>query len=165
MKNKLILIFTLILGFTFAQEKPARPMEFTATINGENIYEIKAGSTAILTIEAQKTVESHLIPVSVEKISTNKKDKSSVVKTVYAVSTEDLEVVSFKVLYEVSSFMLKIPGHPTQQIKGNILDLSTFSQFMKAGESWNIFNIRIFNPNEPDKLIEGKTAPVLIDIR
>ena len=162
MKNKLILIFTLILGFTFAQEKPARPMEFTATINGENIYEIKAGSVDILTLKAHKTIETKLIPPPGNPLKT--KDNSN--KTASAKNDRsEFQIGDFKVLYEVESFMLKIPGQPSQQIKGNILDLSTFSQFMKAGESWNIFNIKIFNPNEPDKLIEGKTAPVLIDIR
>ena len=52
--------------------------------------------------------------------------------------TNTFEMGSFNVVYEVAQFKFKIPGQPTQQIQGNQLDLSKYSQYMKSGDSWYI---------------------------
>lgn len=164
MKKLLLLLMAICTSMVFAQEKPARQMPYTATINGQNILTIDANNTETLVLEITQPVSTRLEKNS-SKVQ-NPFQREAVKKSEIKKDKIDHDAIDFKVVYEVVSYKLKIPGQPTQNMEGNELDLSKYSQFMKSGESWNIFNIAIVNPKDPAKTpIEGQTVPVVIDIQ
>ncbi|MDO5656130.1 MAG: hypothetical protein Q4G27_08330 [Flavobacteriaceae bacterium] len=72
---------------------------------------------------------------------------------------------NFTSVYNVSEYMLKIPGLPTKSVKGGQINLKELSEFIKSGDSWHIFNIAIMHPLDQSKIIKEKTRPVVIDFK